>query len=145
MHDIWCIKPVSASFMVHPSQSSMDDHLVRRTIQQELRDVALPLRQLLSGHGFKEGDADVRSLTRLAVLRLNLVEEWCPQMSGMGHLVFFDDAFFAFLTVFVVVVVFPASCDVTAPMMSTFSSAISMNRMPCDQCTMASRRQLRWA
>jgi hypothetical protein len=60
--------------MVHPSQSSMDDHLVRRTIQQELRDVALPLRQLLSGHGLKEGDANVRSLTGLAVFRLNLVE-----------------------------------------------------------------------
>jgi hypothetical protein len=51
----------------------MDDHPVRR-VQHQLHDLTVPLRQLLSGHGLKEGDADVRRPSRLAVFRLNLIE-----------------------------------------------------------------------
>jgi hypothetical protein len=63
----------------------MDDHLVRRTFQQPLCDLALPLWQLLSGHGLKELDADVRNRSRLAVFRLLFVQPACPQMSGIPH------------------------------------------------------------
>jgi hypothetical protein len=64
--------------------SRQREHLGSRN--QLLNDVAVPLLQAFTGDGFKERDANVRSLSGLAVLRLNRVEERCPQMSGIPHI-----------------------------------------------------------